>query len=263
MIDSNPTEKTVKVRTRPQEGKTDLGKPRDFWVEAKSLYPLAKGAGDLHPCYFLPENNLYAFVPNKGIDRASLDTAAASYSTRTNPKTFKFFKAYKDFLESRSTFKTRMKGAPFFSIYNVGDYTFAPYKVIWAEMTGDFAAAVVASGAVPGYGPRVYVPDHKLYFADFEEPEPAYFLCGLLHSEIVKEMIEAHNVATNMGDIFKHVSLPQFDPSDSAHRALANLVKQAHGEHDATTRARTVAKVRNAAAKLIEAEIRHRSQPVC
>lgn len=259
VIDSNAADKTVKIRTRPQEGKTDLGKPRDFWVEAKSLYPLAKGAGDLHPCYFLPENNLYAFVPNKGIDRASLDMAATSYSMTTNPKTFKFFRAYKDFLETRSTFKTRMKGAPFFSIYNVGDYTFAPYKVIWAEMTGDFAAAVVASGTVPGYGSRVYVPDHKLYFADFKEPEPAYFLCGLLHSEIVKEMIEAHNVATNMGDIFKHVSLPQFDPLNSDHTALANLVKQAHGEHDSTTRARTVAMVRNGAASLIEAEIRHRS----
>lgn len=261
VIDSNAAENIVKVRTRPQEGKTVLGKPRDFWVEAQSLYPLAKGAGDLHPCYFLSENNLYAFVPNKGIDRASLDAAAANYSTCINPKTFKFFNAYKGFLEARSTFRTRMKGAPFFSIYNVGHYTFAPYKVIWAEMTGNFSAAVVVSGAVPGYGPRVYVPDHKLYFADFQEPEPAYFLCGLLHSEIVKEMIEAHNVATNMGDIFKHISLPEFAPANSAHLALAKLVKQAHGEHDATIRFRTVTKVRRAAAKLIEAEIRQRSQP--
>jgi len=258
VIDSNPAEQTVKVRTRPQEGKTDLGKPRDFWVEAQSLYPLAKGAGDLHPCYFLSENSLYAFVPNKGIDKASLEESATNYNTRINPKTFKFFSAYKGFLEVRSTFRTRMKGAPFFSIYNVGDYTFAPYKVIWAEMTGNFAAAVVASGTVPGYGPRVYVPDHKLYFADFQEPEPAYFLCGLLHSETVKEMIEAHNVATNMGDVFKHISLPQFDPLNSAHLALADLVKQAHGEHDATIRSCTVANVRNAAAKLIEVEIKKR-----
>jgi hypothetical protein len=259
VIDSNAADQTVKVRTRPQEGKTELGKPRDFWVETTSLYPLAKGAGDLHPCYFLPENNLYAFVPNKGIDRASLDTAAVNYSTYTNPKTFKFFKAYKDFLESRSTFKTRMKGAPFFSIYNVGNYTFSPYKVIWAEMTGDFAAAVVASGTVPGYGPRVYVPDHKLYFADFNEPEPAYFLCGLLHSAIIKEMIEAHNVATNMGDIFKHVSLPRFNVDNSEHNKLAQLVKLAHGLIDTAMRAQTVVKVREAAAKLIAAEIGQRS----
>lgn len=255
VVDSNPETKTVKVRTRPHEGKTDLGQPRGFWVEAESLFPLAKGAGDLHPCYFLPENTLYAFVPNKGIDRASLDSAKARYNSRTNPKTFQFFKAYKSFLESRSTFRARMKGAPFFAIYNVGDYTFAPYKVIWAEMTGDFSAAVVESVAVPGYGPRVYVPDHKLYFAGFDQPEPAFYLCGLLHSEIVKEMIEAHNVATNMGDIFKHVSLPEYDANSEEHKALALLVKQAHQEDEPEKRADIVAKIRVGAAKIIETEI--------
>jgi N-6 DNA Methylase len=255
VVDSNPATKTIKVRTRPHEGKTNLGQSREFWVEAESLFPLAKGAGDLSPCYFFPENDLYTFVPNTGIDRTSLDDADARYSSRTNHKTFSFFKAHKHFLESRSTFRTRMKGAPFFAIYNVGDYTFAPYKVIWAEMTGDFCAAVIASGYVPGYGPRVYVPDHKLYFVDFDQPEPAYYLCGLLHAEIIKEMIEAHNVSTNMGDIFKHVSLPKYDAESADHIALARTVKLAHEEHDSKARAQIVAHVRAAAAKIIDAEI--------
>jgi len=255
IVDENPGDNTVKIRTRPQEGKTNLGLPRNFWVEAQSLYPLAKGAGDLHPCYFLPRNTLYAFVPNTGIDRASLDEATRQYSPKKNPKTFKFFKAFQSFLETRSTFKNRMKGAPFFAIYNVGNYTFSPYKVIWAEMTGDFAAAVITSGNVPGVGKRVYVPDHKLYFADFDQPEPAYYLCGLLHSHIVKEMIEAHNVSTNMGDIFKHVNLPKFDGLNTDHLALADLVRQAHQEHDRKKRETIVAKVRTAATQLIKVEI--------
>ena len=258
IIDSNSKDKTVKVRTRPSEGKTDIGKPREFWIEAESLYPLAKGAGDLHPCYFRPESELYAFVPNIGIDKASLDHARKHYNPQTNPKTFKFFKAFKANLESRSTYKTRMKGAPFFSIYNVGEYTFAPYKVIWAEMTGDFCAAVVSAGAVPTLGKRPYVADHKLYFADFEKPDPAYYLCGLLHSEIVKEMIEAHNVSTNMGDIFKHVSLPPFDLDNDQHIQLAELVKTAHRQHDDQARHAIVGKVRYAAAKIIETEIAKR-----
>jgi len=258
IIDENMSERTVKIRTRPQEGKTNLGLPRDFWVEAQSLYPLAKGAGDLHPCHFLPKNTLYAFVPNKGIDRASLDAAASQYSLRENPKTFRFFKAFQDFLETRSTFKNRMKGAPFFAIYNVGSYTFSPYKVIWAEMTGDFAAAVMTSGHVPGVGERVYIPDHKLYFADFDQPEPAYYLCGLLHSQIVKEMIEAHNVSTNMGDIFKHVNLPKFDELNTDHLALVNLVRQAHQEHDSKKREKIVSDVRTAATQLIEMELSER-----
>ena len=256
VIDVNTVEKTVKVRTRPQEGKTDLGKPRDFWVEADSLYPLAKGAGDLHPCYFLPQSTLYAFVPNTGIDRASLDAAAARYTTRTNPKTYKYFSAYKEWMESRSTYRTRMKGAPFYAIYNVGDYTFAPYKVLWAEMTGDFSSAVATSSVVAGCGPRVYVPDHKLYFADFNESEPAYYLCGLLHAEIVKEMIEAHVVATNIGDIFKHISLPVFDSKKKSHIALAETVKQAHGERDAAKRACIVEEVRERAGTLIGNELK-------
>jgi len=255
IVDENISDKLVKIRTRPQEGKTNLGLPRDFWVEAQSLYPLAKGAGDLHPCYFFPADTLYAFVPNKGIDRASLDAAAKQYNLHANPKTFKFFKYFQTFLETRSTFKNRMKGAPFFSIYNVGAYTFSPYKVIWAEMTGDFSAAVIASGEVPGIDERVYVPDHKLYFADFDKPEPAYYLCGLLHSEIIKEMIEAHNVSTNMGDIFKHINLPKFDDTNTTHLILADLVKKAHQEHDNDRRTKIVTRVRAAAAQLIEREI--------
>jgi len=126
-------------------------------------------------------------------------------------------------------------------------------------MTGNFSAAVITSGTVPGIGKRVYVPDHKLYFADFDQPEPAHYLCGLLHSEIIKEMIEAHNVATNMGDIFKHVSLPKFDASNALHVALARLVRQAHQKHDAGKRAKIVTKVRAAAARLIEMEIASRT----
>jgi len=251
IIDENVRNSTVKIRTRPQEGKTNLGLPRDFWVEAQSLYPLAKGAGDLHPCYFYPRNTLYAFVPNKGIDRASLDAAASQYNVREHPKTFRFFQAFRGFLETRSTFKNRMQGAPFFAIYNVGRYTFAPYKVIWAEMTGDFAAAVMTSGYVPGVGERVYIPDHKLYFADFDQPEPAYYLCGLLHAQAAKEMIEAHNVSTNMGDIFKHVNLPVFDALNADHLMLAALVRQAHQEHDDHKRANIVARVRTVATQLI------------
>lgn len=259
IVDTNPADKTLKIRTRPHEGKTNLGNPREFWVEADSLYPLAKGAGDLHACYFLPQNELYTFVPNTGIDKASLQAAESNYTAHNNPKTLKYFQAFKTHLESRSTFKTRMKGAPFFSIYNVGEYTFAHYKVIWAEMTGDFCAAVISDAAVPTIGNRPYVADHKLYFADFKTPAPAYYLCGLLHSEIIKEMIEAHNVSTNMGDIFKHVSLPPYNATDANHAQLVKLVKAAHAQLDDKARAKTVAQVRALAAKIITAEIAARS----
>jgi len=68
-------------------------------------------------------------------------------------------------------------------------------------------------------------------------------------------MIEAHHVSTNIGDIFKHVNLPKFDGSNIKHRALADVVRQAHHEHDSKKRARIVTQARAVAAQLIEMEI--------
>lgn len=251
-VDRDEAAGLVKVRTRPAEGRTDIGAAREHWVEAAALYPLAKGAGDLRACRFEPAAPLLAFVPNTGIHRAALDAASVSCGPDARPRTYEFFRAYQPLLEQRSTYRLRMKGAPFFSIYNVGDYTFAPFKVIWAEMSTDFCAAVIADAEVPGYGRRPYVPDHKLYFADFARPEPAHFLCGLLHAAAVKELIEAHHVSTSMGDIFKHVSLPALDERDADHAGLISLVARAHAEPDAAARAGIVEGVRALAGRIIE-----------
>ena len=80
-----------------------------------------------------------------------------------------------------------MQGAPFFAIYNVGPYTFQPWKVIWPEMSSRFFAAVAGSAPIPGGGLRPYVPDHKIYFAAFDAPELAYYLCALLNAPMVRE----------------------------------------------------------------------------
>lgn len=136
-----------------------------------------------------------------------------------------------------------MKGAPFFAIYNVGDYTFQPWKVVWPEMSSRFYAAVVGSAIVPTVGTRPYVPDHKVYFAAFDDKEPAYYLCGLLNTPMVREWIESHILTIQIGDVFKHTRLPEFDDKQSGHVALAKLVEQAHSEHDAIRRKALVKKI--------------------
>ena len=92
------------------------------------------------------------------------------------PKTKKYFKFYEHLLRKRSTWNSRMPKAPFYAVYNVGSYTFAPYKVIWAEQSGAFRAAVAVAGEVPLLGERPYVPDHKVFFVEFQEAASAYFL---------------------------------------------------------------------------------------
>ncbi|MQY52452.1 N-6 DNA methylase [Rhodocyclus tenuis] len=239
----------VQVRSRPEAGKKDIGVARTAWVEATQLYPLVKGAGDFEPCYLklndplLEDEVLYTFVPNTGISSAAYDACEVEMNSPWLAKTKAWFSGYKALLNARSTFRRQMKGAPFYAVYNVGDYTFQPWKVVWPEMSNRFYAAVAGSAVVPLVGRRPYIPDHKVYFAGFDAKEPAYFLCGLLNTPIVREWVESHNVSIQVGDVFKHMRLPEYDDADEHHARLAALVEKAHGEHDVTARAAMVHKI--------------------
>lgn len=239
----------AQVRSRPEAGKKQIGSAKTAWVESDLLYPLIKGAGDFEACYLKLNNphgtgeNLYTFVPNRGIGNADYDAGETDMNGIGLAKTKAWFSGYKTELSARSTYRRQMKGAPFYAVYNVGDYTFQPWKVVWPEMSSHFYAAVAGSATVPLAGNRPYVPDHKVYFAGFDAKEPAYFLCGLLNTPMIREWVESHNVSIQVGDVFKHMRLPEYDATNVRHEALALLAEKAHGEHDAAKRSILVRKI--------------------
>jgi len=57
----------------------------------------------------------------------------------------------------------------------------------------------------------------------------------------------SHNVAIQVGDIFKHMRLPQYEATQAAHRKIGDLCKKAHSTEDATDRSDLVGSVREAA----------------
>lgn len=239
----------VQVRSRPEAGKKDIGVTKTAWVETDLLYPLVKGAGDFEACYLKLDNpqrkgeDLYTFVPNRGISNTDYDACETDMNGTALAKTKAWFSGYKTLLNARSTYRRQMKDAPFYAVYNVGDYTFQPWKVVWPEMSSRFYAAVAGSAVVPVAGNRPYVPDHKVYFAGFDAKEPAYFLCGLLNTPMVREWVESHNVSIQVGNVFKHMRLPEYDDADGHHVELALLVEKAHGEHAEPKRAAVVLKI--------------------
>ena len=217
----------VKIQTRPEAGKKDIGGIKQYWVEQEFLYPLIKGAGDFKKFKFSPKEELYTFVPNKGIQVEHFNESEEQLNLML-PKTKGYFRDFKSLLEQRSTWKLYLKNKPNYAIYNVGEYTFAPYKVLWAEQSKKFVSAVATLNMESMVNNKVYVPDHKVYFVDFYSEQPAYYLCGLLNSNLVKEFIESHSISIQVGNIFKHLNLPTYNIDDSKHVRLANLVKNMH-----------------------------------
>lgn len=247
----------VQIKNRPESGKKAIGPAKTAWMEPDLLYPLVKGAKDFEACYLRLENpkqlgkNLFTLVPNKGIDKSDYSDSEKALNSPTLAKTKAWFTSFKTFLNDRATYRLSMKGAPFFAIYNVGDYTFQPWKVMWPEMTSHFYAAVAGSTSVPITGIRPYVPDHKVYYVGFDTKEPAYFLCGLLNAPMVCEWIESHHINIQIGNVFKHLNLPVFDAQNKDHVVLATLVEAAHMEHDVAKRELLIDQIRKAADAIV------------
>lgn len=251
IVDQNAATGLVQVETRPEAGKTDIGPTRRFWIEPDLLYPLLKGASDFSACDVHVKDQLYIMVPNKGITGAEYKAAEAGVSKLKQTK--KFLSHYKSLLERRSTFRLRQKGAPFFAVYNTGSYTFSPFKVVWAELSTTFEAAVFTSSTVPLVGARPYVPDHKVYFADFDSEDTAYFVCGILNSTLVKEYVESHTIQIQVSNIFKHLSIPRYNPKDAEHKKLAALTKRAHAAKSQKARQDLLAEMDMSAEQILKA----------
>lgn len=251
ITDTNEADETVRVQSRPEAGKKDIGPAQSRFVESDWLYPLIKGASDFEACYLRP-GELFAIVPNAGIRKAAY--ALAEVEWRHMPRMRRYLGSFEELLEQRSTWKGRMQhaGAPYYAIYNVGEFTFKPWKVIWAEMSGSFCAAVAGTKDVPFQGLRPYVPDHKIFFVALDDKAAAHYLCGILNSAAVVEYVESHNVSIQIGDIFKHMQVPEFDANNVDHQQLAGLVETAHRTHDAERRAAIVTNVRALSNKLMD-----------
>lgn len=256
----NSAQPLLQIRTRPEAGRTDIGAVKSVWIEPNCLFPLIKGAADFEVCYLKPSKDLYTLLPNNGINKADYEDAEQVINNL--PKTKAYFKSFKPLLLQRSTYRGRMPNAPYYAVYNVGEFTFKPWKVIWAEMSGSFAAAVAGSATVPYMGLRPYIPDHKVYFVSFDDKVEAHYLCGMLNSSRVKEYVECHNISIQVGNIFKHMHLPDFKKTSLDHIALADLVEKAHVEANESMRAIIVQQVIQLSDKILDKWIKSEQRKI-
>ena len=159
------------------------------------------------------------------------------------PKTYAYLKHFEAELCSRSGYRRYFRETdPFYSIFNVGDYTFAPYKVVWREQAAGLTVAVAELIET-----EIVVPDHKLMMVDFRQRDEAHYLCSALNSSPARLVVLSYGVTIQMDThVLENVCIPRYDPTNPTHRQLAALSQQAHE----ATAAGDTARVRE-----IEAEI--------
>jgi hypothetical protein len=138
---------------------------------------------------------------------------------------------------------------PFYSSYNVGKHTYAPFKVVWKEICPEIESVVVASED------ETIIPDHKLLLVAFQSKAPANFypafsthhqsdcLCGARHADLDSD------------HIFDYVALPEYSPKDPLHAKVVELSEKCHTASDAGE-TRTVESLEEKLAKAVAEVLR-------
>ena len=145
-------------------------------LENTYLYPLYKSSDVGSASLRLPKKHV--LVTQKTVGE---DTAAIMHSA---PRTWNYLTSHQDKLDARgsSVYKSR----PRFSVFGVGDYTFAPWKVAISGFYKNLHFKVVA----PIDGKPALVDD-TINFLTCQSQAEAVFVADLLNSEPAREFYSA------------------------------------------------------------------------
>jgi len=202
-------------------------------IEPDLLYPLLRGR-DVKRWKAEPSAHIIMVqdpVKRRGIQDSEMKTRY--------PKTYVYLKRFEDVLRKRAAFKryfTRKDRAgrtvetgPFYSMFDVGNYTFAPYKVVWPWISINIQAAVISN-----FQGKPLCPEHNTSFVDCNDVKEAYFICALLNSTIGNFSIRAFYGGGGGGiaspRVLENIRIPKFNPQNTLHVRLAELSRSAHGE---------------------------------
>lgn len=130
------------------------------------------------------------------------------------------------------------KTQPFYRLDNVGEYTFSKYKVLWKEQTGKMSAVAISSFRESidekeeiFSNDKPIVVDSKVLTLSLDTIEEAYYVSGILNSEIISHIIDSYAISTNRGtDVLKNIAIPKFDKKNSSHVYLYKISEEIHKE---------------------------------
>jgi len=214
------------ITNPPEAGQKKKVKQVEAVIEPDPIYPLIKGR-DIKKWY-VEFKNKYVIVPH--------DPKTAKPLSETNmkiklPLTYQYLNSYKKELESRSIHKLWGRGYPFYAVYDIGVYTFAPYKVVWGAISGAITGKAIAfkCAVIGPTNDKPTIPDHSINFIGVNDVDEAYYIAGVLNSLIARTIIASYTYElrqeTHIADVIK---VPKFNPQEEIYKRIAELSRRAH-----------------------------------
>jgi len=214
-------------------------------IEPDLIYPLLRGR-DVKRWHAEPSAHIILAQ-----DPATRAGIPESVMKRKYPKTYAYLHQFEEQLRGRSGFRKYFEPSdPFYSMYNVGPYSLAEHKVVWAGQVALSLEASVVSGLKPT---KPDLNDQTAYLIPFSSQDEAFFFSGLLNSAPIRAYYQCVAYKHTSMDFIQDVALPTFKPGNDAHAHLADLSERCHqaaAQNDAAALAALQGEVDQAAAAL-------------
>jgi len=217
----------ILITNRSKAGRKKV-KERKKVIEKDLVYPLMRGRDVKR---WFGEASGYMIVPHESNGKPLRETKMKTNYTHT----YSFLHSFKDELLERSIYKLWGKNDPFYAIYDIGRYTFRPYKLVWRYISGkisgkgEFSATVINSKSDKFLGEKIIIPDCKLILVPFMNQDEANYVAAILNSSISQLIVMSYTVETAISThVLKHINVPKFDPKNKLHMKLSNSSKKAH-----------------------------------
>ncbi len=224
-IEGPAGKKHVFVTNYTRGAKRQVRQYTGYKIETELLYPLLRGR----------DVNRWSATPSLHILVAQDPQTRMGYKEEwlrdVAPLTYQWLAQFQKELLERAAFKKyfgNKQAAEFWTMYNIGSYTFAPFKVVWSEIAHTLKAAVVGSVEDEHLGKRIVMPDHTVVFIPARDENEAHYVCALLNSTPAQLAATAYIVLHPDPHILTRIALPKFDPHSETHKALAAASKAAH-----------------------------------
>ncbi|MDR0921643.1 MAG: SAM-dependent methyltransferase [Lactobacillales bacterium] len=163
--------------------------------------------------FYQPKNSIGIITPQQSNNLAK--PIKEDELEDISPELLEYFLGLKTDLLGRSGYKKFLKGQPFYSLYNIGEYTKAPVKLGWKFIGKEFRTFIIPNAE------RI-LPDLNVMYIPFENIDEAYYVMAILNSSLVSQYIETSSNWTMSAGVIKNINIKKFNPRNSLHEDLSS-----------------------------------------
>ena len=150
---------------------------------------------------------------------------------REYPLTYRYLLGFRSVLESRAAYKKYHAegGHPFYSMFNISEDTFAPYKVAWRRMGNDMRACMLSKYIFEPMQEKLVIPSDTVTIVSLDSEIEAFYLVALLNSIPARAAVYSYSPSgRGLGTpaILKDLRIDNYNSKNPLHRSVASIGKE-------------------------------------